>query len=251
MRSPGSIWIWITAALFLPALGWADSIGAKAIFTTGEGPTIVAETPDSTVPLRRPSQSTSPKTTAAKQTESQRERYMGFAYWAELDNGNGEYKRLTTDRAFRRGDRVRLTITSNWDGHLYVVNLSSAGHSQVLFPHPTVSAGNSFVEAHTRFEIPTDTHLEFDDTPGEATVLVMLSPTPLSGIVPSPSAEGQVLSREDITRLAVLAYLKGTKDMLLEVDTSDSQPASYVVAPLSMLERSGELIALQVKLKHE
>jgi hypothetical protein len=37
----------------------------------------------------------------------------------------------------------------------------------------------------------------------------------------------------------------------LEVDTTSSQPASYVVAPLSMLESSGQMISLQVKLKHQ
>jgi Domain of unknown function (DUF4384) len=169
----------------------------------------------------------------------------------EVDIGDGEYKRLTTDRAFRRGERIRLNIMSNGEGHLYIVNLSSAGHSQILFPHPTVSARNSFIEAHTRFEIPPEAYREFEDTPGEETMLVMLSPTALSGIAPSLSAEGQVWSSEDTTRLPVLAYLQGTKNLLREVDTSSSQPASYVVAPLSLLERSGEMIVLQVKLRHE
>ena len=106
------------------------------------------------------------------------------------------------------------------------------------------------ITVHIRFKMPTVTHPEFDDTPGEETVLVILSPAPLSGIAPSLSAEGQVLSSEDTTRLAMLANLKGTKNLLWEVDPSSSQPASYVVAPRS-LERSGEMIALQVKLKHE
>ena len=61
----------------------------------------------------------------------------------------------------------------------------------------------------------------------------------------------QALSREDTARLAALAYLKGTNRLLLEVDTSSPQPASYVVVPLSMLESSGEMISLQVKLKHQ
>jgi hypothetical protein len=79
----------------------------------------------------------------------------------------------------------------------------------------------------------------------------MLSPTPLSGITLSPSPQMQVLSREDTAHPVALAYLKGTKSLLLEVDTSSPQPASYVVAPLAMLEGSGEMISVQVRLKHE
>jgi hypothetical protein len=59
------------------------------------------------------------------------------------------------------------------------------------------------------------------------------------------------LSTEDTARLAVLAHLKGAKDLLLEVDSASPQPASYVIAPLSMLESTGEMISVQVKLKHQ
>jgi hypothetical protein len=37
----------------------------------------------------------------------------------------------------------------------------------------------------------------------------------------------------------------------LEVDSASPQPASYVVAPLSMLKSTGEMISVQVKLKHQ
>jgi hypothetical protein len=79
----------------------------------------------------------------------------------------------------------------------------------------------------------------------------MLSPTPLSGITPLPSPHVQILLTEDTARLAVLAHLNGAKDLLLEVDSATPQPASYVVAPLSMLESTGEMISVQVKLKHQ
>jgi hypothetical protein len=105
--------------------------------------------------------------------------------------------------------------------------------------------------ANTLYEAPPDAHIRCDDTSGEEAIWLMLSPTPLSGITLSPSPQMQALSREDTGRLAALAYLKGTNRVLLEVDTSSPQPASYVVAPLSMLEGSGEIISLQVRLRHE
>lgn len=251
MRTPGFVWVLMAAGLFLPYLGRAEISGAKAIFASGEGPTVVVETPDSSAPTHRNHQPTSPKTEAANQTEPQQERYIGFSYWVELIDGDGEHTRVTTDRVFQRGDRIRLNIMSNWNGYLYVVNLTSTGRSQVLFPHPAVSAGNNLIGANTLYEAPPDAHIRCDDTSGEEAIWLMLSPTPLSGITLSPSPQMQALSREDTGRLAALAYLKGTNRLLLEVDTSSPQPASYVVAPLSMLESSGEIISLQVRLRHE
>ena len=147
MRTPGFVWVLMAASLFLPDLGWTEISGAKAIFASGEGPAVVVETPDSAAPTRRIQQPTTPKTEAASQTEAQRERYIGFSYWVELLDGDGQHRRVIADRLFRRGDRIRFNIESNWNGYLYVVNMASTGRSQVLFPHPAVSPGHNFVGA--------------------------------------------------------------------------------------------------------
>ena len=86
-------------------------------------------------------QPASVRTEPAKQTAPLRERYLGVSYWMELVDGDSEHKRVTTDQVFRHDDRLQLNILSNLDGYLYVVNLASTGHSQVLFPHSAVSAG--------------------------------------------------------------------------------------------------------------
>lgn len=250
MSTPGFIWVMVAAGLFRADLGGAESSGAKAIFVSGEGPTVVVETPDAAVPAHRMLQPASSKTEAGTPSTPQRERYIGFSYWVELIDGAGQRTRVTTDRLFRRGDRVQLNIESNWSGYLYVINMASTGRLQVLFPHPAVSPGDNFVGARTRYEVPPDAYIQCDDNFGQEGIWVMLSPTPLSGITLSPSPHLQVLSTEDTARLAVLAHLKGAKDLLLEVDSASPQPASYVVAPLSMLESTGEMISMQVKLKH-
>ena len=79
----------------------------------------------------------------------------------------------------------------------------------------------------------------------------MLSPTPLAEITLFPSPQLQVLSSEDTARMAALFYLKGAKDLLWEVDSASPDPTSYAVAPLSKLESTGEVISVQVKLKHQ
>lgn len=243
----------ITVGLFLSSETWSETLGAKAIFATGEGPTVMVETPQSPAPARSARQPSTPKTTVVKRTAPgpEPQQYMGVSYWVELIGRDNERQRVTADRVFRSGERIRLNMMSNRDGYLYLVNLGSTGRSQVLFPHPGVAGGNNFIRANTPYEIPHGAYIRFDENSGEETILVMLSPTPLSGIVPSPSPQIQALSREDTDRLALVSQQKGAKDLLLEVDTSSPQPASYAVAPLSMLQGSGQMITLQIRLKHQ
>jgi hypothetical protein len=251
MKMPGIVWIALAAGCLLPSLGWPDISGAKAIFASGEGPTVMLEIPDSSAPTHSVRQPAKAMRQVTKNIASQQERYVGFSYWMELVSSDGERRRVTTDHVFRNGDRIRLNLVSNWDSYLYVVNVDSTGRSQLLFPHSATSAGNHLIKGNTRYEVPPGTYIRFHDNPGEETILIMLSPTPLSGIPPLPSPQMQALSREDTARLAVMAYLKGAKDSLLEIDTASPQPASYVVAPLSMLESAGQMISLQVQLKRQ
>jgi hypothetical protein len=251
MKMPSIIWIALAAGCLLPSLGWPEIRGAKAIFASGEGPTVMLETPDSSAPTHSVRQLAKARRQVTRNLESQQERYVGFSYWMELVSSDGEPRRVTTDQAFRSGDRIRLNLVSNWDSYLYVVNVDSTGRSQLLFPHLATSARNHLIKGNTRYEVPPGAYIRFDDNPGEETILIMLSPAPLSEIPPLPSPQTQALSTEDTARLAVMAYLNGTKDLLLEVDTASPQPASYVVAPLSMLESAGQMISLQVQLKRQ
>jgi hypothetical protein len=250
MKTLGIVWVLLGAGFFVPSIGWAEVGGAKTIFASGEGPTVMAATPDSVAPLRSVRQPTPAQANIAKKAELHRERYVGLSYWVELVGSDGEHTRVPTDRVFRNGERIRFNLMSNWDGYLYLITLGATGRAQVLFPHPTVAGGNGAIKGNTAYEVPHDTYLRFGDHPGEDIIFVMLSPEPLPGFARSPSPQMQALSREDTERLAIISYLKGAKDLLLEIDTFSPQPASYVVAPLSMLQGEGQMIALQVKLKH-
>ena len=250
MKTPGIVWVVIATGFSLPPLGWTEMNEARAIFASGEGPTVVFETPDSTAALHQARQPSKLQSSVAQQTVAPQERYMGLSYWVELLGSSGEHRRVTTERLFRSGDRVQLNIMSNRDGYLYIVNFDSTGRSQLLFPHSASSAGNNLIRANTRYEVPPETHLRFDADSGEETILMMFSPSPLAGVPALPLPQTLALSKEDTERLAVIAYLKGAKDLLLEVDPASPQPASYVVAPMSMLESGGQVISLQIKLKH-
>ena len=250
MRTPGFVWVLMAASLFLPDLGWTEVSGAKAIFASGEGPTVVVETPDSAAPTHRIQQPAAPKTEAASQTEPQRERYIGFSYWVELLDGDGQHRRVTTDRLFRRGDRIRFNIASNWN------TCTSMSFTSCSTGRSASTATSGMYTAAAFWQLPCMRHRRMPHPMlrcvGRGGHLGDAFPyTPVRDYAVTLTADADIVKRRHSAPGCVGFHVKGAKDLLLEVDNSSPQPASYVVAPLSRLENGGEIIAIQVKLKHE
>lgn len=215
----------------------SDETGAKAIFHTGDGPTVVT---GSTV-----AKSDTGNQTANKPAASQTEKYMGISYWIELLDANGNLTRVPSTKVFSSGDRIKLNIESNQNGYLYVLNIGSSGNSHVIFPNPGVNSNQ--ITAGLPYAVPFKTYMRFDNNPGEELLLVMLSPRPLGNFAPSLPAYGP-LDNQQTNQVIQTARATGAKDIILEDDITGPAPATYAVAPVSSLE--SKAITLQVRLKH-
>ncbi len=160
----------------------ADPKGAKALFFSGEG-TTVARTPSA--PARQAVQA-EPRAQAPSPVK-----YMGVSYWIERLDRNGEMRRVNSSTVFRKGDRIRVSLKSNREGYLYVINLGSTGRSTMLFPNASTPDGSNLINANQTYDIPPNTFFRFDENPGEETLLVMLSPTPMDGGMPGMRPQPQ------------------------------------------------------------
>jgi hypothetical protein len=170
------------AAVALMALGHSSGFaqtpergsppaGAKALFYGSSGATVPSTAP-----------------APARQATSRRQDYMGVRYWIDLLEPSGQLRRVTTDYVFRAGDRIRLNVQSNREGYLSLLNLGSSGRATSLFPPP---GQDGAVVASQVYQVPTTGFLRFDSTPGEETVVLLLSPTPLGGVTaPAAPAPG-------------------------------------------------------------
>jgi hypothetical protein len=155
---------------------------------------------------------------------------MGVKYWVELIDTKGVRRQVTTEHVFRAGDRIKLHMSSNRDGYLTLVNLGSTGRTTVLFP---TGGANNFVKAGADYAVPPSGYLRFDNNPGQETLILTFSPE-----AGTPTAQ------------AALTMARGSKDLLIEVDGSSAQPATYAVAPARAGTGPGT-VALQIKLNHQ
>jgi len=229
------LWLLIIPVFFALSIQAKDQVtGAKAIFHSGEGPTVMAS-----------SMSDKPKTQKSSQV-AKKEKYMGIAYWIDLVDANGKTTRVDPNRTFKSGERIQLIIESNRDGYLYVLNIGSSGNSHILFPNPGVVSNK--VIAGLPHSVPFNNYMRLDNNPGEELLLLMLSPSPLGNFAPSTPAYGP-LNNQQTQQYIQMAQAKGAKDIVLETDSYGPKPATYVVAPVSAL--NDKVITMRIKLKHK
>jgi hypothetical protein len=78
---------------------------------------------------------------------------------------------------FDRGDRVRFRFRTNFDGYLYVTNISTSGSYALLFPRPDTGEQNR-IRAGTEYVVPeTQTRFRVAGPAGHETLYWIVSPT--------------------------------------------------------------------------
>jgi hypothetical protein len=85
---------------------------------------------------------------------------------------------------FKTGDQVKLSITANQDGYLYIINQPEGKDGVLLFPDPLVNDGKNFVKRDQEYLVPyrkediadpSDAWMELSPPAGIETMIVIFS----------------------------------------------------------------------------
>ena len=102
---------------------------------------------------------------------------------------------VDANSTFRAGDQIRISLESNTDGYLYILNQGTSGAWNYIFPHLTINDGDNFIRKGLEYTIPPRSWLRFDETPGNDVLIILLSKIRLdpfeSGIVRQQRASAQ------------------------------------------------------------
>jgi hypothetical protein len=160
MSKKGSLFLTILSiSILIFSLTTADAKsgkGAKAIFDSGEGPSVGMSV--SRAPAR------------VTEAPVQKEKYTGISYQLVLLSDDGQFKIVPKSRTFRTGEKIKMLVRTNRPGYMTILNVGPTGRTNVLF--------NDYVEAFTIQEIPRNTNFRFAGDTGVEKVLVMLSDNP-------------------------------------------------------------------------
>jgi hypothetical protein len=98
----------------------------------------------------------------------------------ELRDG-GAWRSVDPGMVFNQNDRVRFRFRTNFDGYLYVMNASTSGKYEQLFPTDATGRDN-LVRAGREYYVPaTQTAFRITGPPGHEIVYWMMTPAAISG----------------------------------------------------------------------
>ncbi len=103
---------------------------------------------------------------------------LGLRYSVLKRTAPGQFDETDANTTFHSGDGIRVSIESNEDAFLYIVNKGSSGTWSVLFPSPDINHGSNRLPAHRRIEVPAEGQFTFVDEPGEERLFFVLSRPP-------------------------------------------------------------------------
>lgn len=113
---------------------------------------------------------------------------MGLGLTLFMRDLNGLAVRVDPTHEFHKGDRVRVLLETNADGHLYIFNTTDDGPPVMIYPDPQMDDAGNYLQAHVPFEIPSSAAAEeglswfrFDDHPGIERLYFVFTREPLPG----------------------------------------------------------------------
>lgn len=169
---------------------------------------------------------------------------LGVRYSILKRTAGKKFAEVAPDAAFHAGDMLRLSVTANQRGYLYIIQKGSSGNWTPLFPDPKINGGVNLIEPGKVYEIPNGAGeaFEIDRQPGEEKIFLLLTRQPesdLDGTIlalrksDAPAAGTVVLAQAGINdglidqiRNQVLA-----RDLVFTKidDSADAEKAVYVV----------------------
>ena len=104
----------------------------------------------------------------------------------EKKSADGKVEPIASDHVFATGDQIRLRITSDFDGYLYVMVQGSSGSFRTAFPAPDAGNDNHVTRGQAILIPSNGDWFEVDGPPGFDTLYFLLSPEPI--VTPAANA---------------------------------------------------------------
>jgi hypothetical protein len=138
--------------------------------------------------------------------------------WHLLRRGDGNRPEVVNPQMeFPTGEQVRLAVTANQDGYLYIVNQPEGKDGVLLFPDPQVNEGKNFVKKDEQYLVPyrcddqsdpTDCWMQLDPPAGTENLIVILSRDEITTL---PTKPGEVVKAEVTAQLKSASGQRVTK----------------------------------------
>jgi hypothetical protein len=159
--------------------------------------------------------------------------------------------RLGGEINFEKDYRVRLNLSSQQRGYLYILNEGPAQASQsppytILFPSPTANDGLSLLAAGQQVQIPERSWFRFDEEEGTEKIWVVWSANSVPALeavkgFANPRDRG-IIARQELNE-AVREFLQARSDQRQITERDEEQRAIAITS-------NGDILVHLLRLEH-
>lgn len=114
---------------------------------------------------------------------------LGLGMTLFMRDSIGLAVRVDPNHEFKKGDRVRVLLETNADGHLYIFNTTDGSAPVMIYPSVQLDDAGNFIQAHVPFEIPSSLAeedrlrwFEFDGNAGTERLYFVFTREPLKDV---------------------------------------------------------------------
>jgi hypothetical protein len=248
----------LAIAAALPAAIWcqADEINARDVFYSAADLLDQRHPAGYKPPPAKPNKNAVPAKTGQSANVSQVQvaaSPLGVRYSILMQNARSapnEFFETTPDTAFHAGDRLRLSVTANQRGYLYVIEKGSSGEWRPLFPDPQINGGNNAVEPGKTCVIPggRGEAFEIDAHPGKEKIFILLTRTPETDLDATILSlrKGELRAENDVDRIHKQLQ---SRDLVFTKVDDDDDKAVYVINKSTAAP--GQRVVSDVVLNHQ
>ncbi len=207
----------------------------------------------------RPAKAARPAAKSAPPAAGQR---LAFGYTLFLDGAGGP-KRVSADRVFHSGERLRLLVETNADAYLYVFHQEGPGQPTMIFPDARIAGGENRVTAHQPLDVPEGDWFVFDEHAGEERLTLLLADKPLPDVPRGPALDRKnefKVTADALQKLILRSQPSATESSAdegapmrpaegqrgLKLSTDDPPPSRLVMKKSA----AGGWVVAQVRLSH-
>jgi len=179
--------------------------------------------------------------------------------WRLFERNDGNVREeVDPARVFAANDQVKLAVTTNQAGYLYIINQPEGKDGRLLFPNPNVNGGKNFVAKNNEYFIPDkcsdtpdakDCWMEWSPEPDTEYLIVIFSRDEITTLPSSVKRAGDVIRRDDIEKV-VANSSKKVKPYTGKLAIPGQKAARYPTWVQNTDTRDNEDMVTVIKIKH-
>lgn len=179
--------------------------------------------------------------------------------WRLFERGNGNVREeVDSKKVFASNDQVKLAVTTNQAGYLYIINQPEGKNGVLLFPAPTVNGGDNYVAKNKEYLIPDkcddkpdakDCWMGWQPEPDTENLIVIFSRNEITSLPRSVKKAGDVINREDIEKI-VAASSRKVSPYSGKLAIPGLKPARYPTWVQNTDTTDNEDLVTTIKIKH-